>query len=80
MEFSASQKLTKSRITGYPYGTYLFVLAENLTEKKVIIHFFSGTKRREREAYQRHFMVALKVASNCQLFYLSLSLKISKEG
>ena len=48
--------------------------------KKVIIHFFSGTKRRERETYQRHFMVALKVASNCQLFYLPLSLKISKEG
>ena len=51
LEFSASQKLTESRTTRYPYGTYLKSLKENLTEKKGIIHFFVETNRRQREGY-----------------------------
>ena len=34
----------------YPYGAYLQILAENLSEISHI-HFFLGTKRRERETY-----------------------------
>ena len=32
-EFPGSQKVTESRITRYPYGTYLHILAEILREK-----------------------------------------------
>ena len=33
LEFSASQKLTELRTRWYPYGTYLQMLTQNLTEK-----------------------------------------------
>ena len=37
LKLSVSHKLTESRATRYPYGTYLQMLTENLLEKKVII-------------------------------------------